>query len=84
MHCGNRGQRSRIYPIQDAVYALQKIAYAAGGLGPPHGFGPLVKLSQIGAGAETALQFAVDDQSMRVFLQIVERRHELFQFIERQ
>ena len=79
---GNGGQRRGIDAIQHAVNAFQKIAHA---LEQPRLFpssATLVKLAQISPGAEPGLQLAVDDESMRLIFQLVQRSREFFQFLQ--
>jgi hypothetical protein len=68
--------------------ALQKVPDALQRLRLIHSLRALEKFPQVGAGAKAALQVAIKDERVRIFLQvafrIIERSCELLQFHERQ
>ena len=73
VHRGDRGKRGGIQPVQHAVNALQKVAHSMGGLRLRPSIAERSYSSRRSAPAQNpALQIAVDDQCVRVLLQIGE------------
>src|SRR5580700_2691380 len=66
VHGCDGSERSGIDGVEDAVNALQKVAYPGNSVRFFHLLGALKEFAQIGAGTEPRRQGAVDDQRMRL------------------
>ena len=84
MYRCDRGQRSRINFVHNAMNALQKIPDTGDGSGFFQFLSTVIEFAQIGPGAEPRFDRAIEDECVRFRLKFLQGSRKPFQLFERE